>query len=321
MQRRNTLRQAFGQDPAAAEAPGPTPQAPGPTSQSSGPTPQAPGPTPQAPTASSSRRLGPPLRARGWALAAYSRLVPGPVAPRPPVALRPPGAPRPPGVTVEARAGSRQSAATWMDFECSDKRGKLLMSITESGNLSVMDGETALEQFSIYEAPCMTSLCHVFQKEECVFFSTQVKTAGRTFRVKLYGETKEQALEQCSSCVMVLSNFIRVHKMAAVPAEKQGGGKLTKPQPVTHHLLEAARPTGSLPQVHFSDGTASMSQLAKLTSGAATAPFRPLASLQSPNFPAQQLGPLLRLCVLDPNFIALVERVEQELTKIIAEDP
>ncbi|CAM9814096.1 unnamed protein product [Lampetra fluviatilis] len=315
MQRRNTLRQAFGQDPAAGEAPGPTPE---------------------APTACSSRPLGPPLRAQGWALSAYSRLVPGPVAPRPPGALGPPGAPRPPGalgapgppgalgpagVTVEAGAGLLQRAATWMDFECSDKRRKLLMSITESGNLSVMDGETALEQFSIYQAPCMTNLCHVFIKEECVFFSTQVKTAGRTFRVKLYGETKEQALEQCSSCVMVLSNFIRVHKMTAVPAEKQVGGDLTKPQPVTHHLLEPARPTGSLPQVHFSDGTASMSQLAKLTSGAATAPFRPLASLQSPNFPAQQLGPLLRLCVLDPNFIALVERVEQELTKIIAEDP
>ncbi|MEJ1288768.1 REC114 meiotic recombination protein [Cricetulus griseus] len=110
------------------------------------------------------------------------------------------------------------------------------------------------------------------------------------FRVQFSGESKEEALEHCCSCVQTLAQYITVQAPDSIVQQLQ-----QSPGP-----LQAGESQEKDP---LQQGTILASE--KL----------PLAYEQS-SWGAEELGPFLRLCLMDQNFPAFVEEVEKELKKI-----
>ncbi|XP_075432138.1 meiotic recombination protein REC114 isoform X6 [Ascaphus truei] len=108
---------------------------------------------------------------------------------------------------------------------------------------------------------------------------------SRMFRVQFSGEPKEKALEICESCVQKLQYYVPVQ---------------------TGSLGESSQ---SVPEERISITQLAQSVLNPQSGESATAHQHTAMS-------TAELGPFLKLCLLDQHFPAFVEAVEKELRKV-----
>ncbi|XP_045387596.1 meiotic recombination protein REC114 isoform X2 [Lemur catta] len=195
-----------------------------------------------------------------------------------------------PGPGLEAGTAS---SPTWKVFDSNEESGYLVLTIVISGHFFISQGQMLLDK-------------------------------SRMFRVQFSGESKEQALEHCCSCVQNLAQYVTVQvpdgiiqelRPSAGPlrvSESQGQdpAKSVPSQHQSHqHPEEQARVTAG---TGTPEGRTSVTQLAQ---SILASEELPLVYEQSA-WGAGELGPFLRLCLMDQNFPAFVEEVEKELKKL-----
>uniref|UniRef100_A0A2K6GD59 REC114 meiotic recombination protein n=1 Tax=Propithecus coquereli TaxID=379532 RepID=A0A2K6GD59_PROCO len=164
----------------------------------------------------------------------------------------------------------------------------------------------------------------IVRRMDCLLFGTTIKNKSRMFRVQFSGESKEQALEHCCSCVQNLAQYATVQvpdgiiqELRPCPgparASESQGKDPAKSGPLQHrshqHPEEQARVTAG---TGTPEGRTSVTQLAQ---SILASEELPLVYEQSA-WGAGELGPFLRLCLMDQNFPAFVEEVEKELKKL-----
>ncbi|VCW98899.1 unnamed protein product [Gulo gulo] len=148
---------------------------------------------------------------------------------------------------------------------------------------------------------------------------------SRMFRVQFSGGSKEQALEHCCSCVQKLAQYVPVQ----VP-DPVGQELLPSPGPLT---AGESRGKDCVRRVPLQQGPPQRPEKLQLcgsastsASGERTSVSRLAQSLlvsgerlpvcEQSAWDAAELGPFLRLCLMDQNFPAFVEEVEKELKKL-----
>ncbi|KAM4826109.1 meiotic recombination protein REC114 [Thomomys bottae] len=225
---------------------------------------------------------------------------------------------------------------TWKVFDSNEESGRLVLTIVISGHFFISQGETLLEGFSLIGSK---NWLKIVRRVDCLLFGTTIKNKSRMFRVQFAGETKEAALELCHSCVRSLAQYVTVEVPGASPEPQlsprpqwAGESQEDRARPPRHrldevlggrHLMPLSAPSADcLPspcpdvaQAHPTAGTGrmSVSQLAQTLLASEQWP----PSYEQSAWCAEELGPFLRLCLLDRNFPAFVEEVEKELQKLM----
>ncbi|XP_077795967.1 meiotic recombination protein REC114 isoform X2 [Macaca mulatta] len=212
-----------------------------------------------------------------WPLQRYARCIPSNTR-------------DPPGPSQEAGTAP---CPTWKVFDSNEESGYLVLTIVISGHFFIFQGQTLLDK-------------------------------SRLFRVQFSGESKEQALEHCCSCVQKLAQYITVQvpdgniqELQLIPGPPRASGSQGKDS-AKSVPWQAGSHQHSEQQVRVTAGTGAPDGRTSLTQLAQTL----LASEELPRvyeqsaWGAEELGPFLRLCLMDQNFPAFVEEVEKELKKL-----
>ncbi|NWS88451.1 RE114 protein, partial [Toxostoma redivivum] len=194
-------------------------------------------------------------------------------------------------------------STSWKVFESNEESGPLVLTIVESGHFFISQGRTVLEGFSLID-------CHkwlkIVRKAECLLLQAQAKQSEcRMFRVQFGGSCREEMQEHCCSCVHKLSDYVPVQG-----AEEHSQQLSQDPQAMdTEHA-----PDKPLPDSCTSLGERrSVAQLAQAV--LRQRPGLPPA-LGQPAWSARDLGPFIRLCLMDQHFPAFVQDVERELQRL-----
>ncbi|XP_023509806.2 meiotic recombination protein REC114-like [Equus quagga] len=240
-----------------------------------------------------------------WPLQRYGRFIPS-------------GAGESPGPGLEPGTAS---SLTWKVFESNEESGYLVLTIVISGHFFISQGQTLLEGFSLIGSK---NWLKIVRRMDCLLFGTTIKNKSRMFRVQFSGGSKEQALEHCCSCVQTLAQYLTVQVPDGIrqdlrlspaplrPGESQRVGcAQSVPLPHGSHPISEQQQCGpggtSVPGGRTSVACLAQSLLASEE--------LPLVCEQSA-WSAEELGPFLRLCLMDQNFPAFVEEVEKELKKL-----
>ncbi|XP_031201768.1 meiotic recombination protein REC114 isoform X1 [Mastomys coucha] len=217
-----------------------------------------------------------------------------------------------PGPSSEAAAGH---SPTWKVFESSEESGCLVLTIVVSGHFFISQGQTLLEGFSLIGSK---NWLKIVRRVDCLLFGTTIKNKSRMFRVQFSGESKEEALERCCGCVQTLAQYISVQEPDSTTqelqrstgpceaGESQGKDPLQGPSLTLEQHVCMAAGTGTLQE------TTSVARLAQ----SILAPEKLTLAYEGSSWGTEELGPFLRLCLMDQNFPAFVEEVEKELKKI-----
>ncbi|XP_061875831.1 meiotic recombination protein REC114-like, partial [Colius striatus] len=124
----------------------------------------------------------------------------------------------------------------------------------------------------------------------------------RMFRIQFGGDSREQMLEHCCSCVQKLAEYVPVQ----APEEQS--------QQLYHSLSQPAN-VGKQPDEPLPDSCASLGErrsVIQLAQSVLKTSALPLV-YQHSVWQAGELGPFIRFCLMDQNFPAFVEDVEKEL--------
>ncbi|NWH39131.1 RE114 protein, partial [Chloropsis hardwickii] len=193
---------------------------------------------------------------------------------------------------------------SWKVFESNEESGPLVLTIVESGHFFISQGRTVLEGFSLIDSH---KWLKIVRRAECLLLRAQAKqNECRMFRVQFGGSSREEMQEHCCSCVQKLSQYVPVQG-----AEEQSLSQDTQGMDTEH------APDEPLPDSCTSLGERrSVAQLAQ--SVLQQRPELPLA-LRHPAWSARELGPFIRLCLMDQHFPAFVEDVEKELHRLAKE--
>ncbi|XP_036312386.1 meiotic recombination protein REC114 isoform X2 [Pipistrellus kuhlii] len=190
------------------------------------------------------------------------------------------GTGEPSGPGLEAGMASSPS---WKVFYSNEESGYLVLTIVISGHFFISQGQTLLNK-------------------------------SRMFRVQFSGESKQQALEHCSSCVQSLAQYITVQvpngdirDPVLLRAGGSSGEGCVPTIPLQHESHQRPEQQQSAP-----GGRISVTQLAQ---SLLASEELPLVHKQSA-WNAEELGSFLRFCLMDQNFPAFVEEVEKELKKL-----
>ncbi|XP_005393651.1 PREDICTED: meiotic recombination protein REC114 isoform X4 [Chinchilla lanigera] len=203
-------------------------------------------------------------------------------------------------------------------FDSNEESGYLVLTIVISGHFFISQGQTLLEGFSLIGSK---NWLKIVRRVDCLLFGSTIKNKSRMFRVQFAGESKEQALEHCCSCVQSLAQYITVEvpdSMAQLSpgllwaGDRQGrdGEQSVALQPGPSQDPE--RGTRVAAAVGAPEGRTLVAQLAQSILASEELPFAYAQSAWS----VEELGPFLRLCLMDQNFPAFVEKVEGELKKL-----
>uniref|UniRef100_A0AAY4AUP2 Uncharacterized protein n=1 Tax=Denticeps clupeoides TaxID=299321 RepID=A0AAY4AUP2_9TELE len=150
-------------------------------------------------------------------------------------------------------------------------------------------------------------ICFVFECQKCIFGES------RLFRVQFDGSSRAEAVEQCSSAVLRLQEYLPVGSQSDWQfhiIRSQHGCRISC-------RFDVISTSPILPDPELAQGTLSLRCLAQhfLGEGDLSLPmaYHHLA------LPHGDLEPFLRLCLFDPSFPAFVEEVEGELKKLANE--
>ncbi|OXB55506.1 hypothetical protein ASZ78_016477 [Callipepla squamata] len=179
-----------------------------------------------------------------------------------------------------------QSGDSWKVFESHEESGQLTLTIVVSGHFFISQGRTVLEGFSLIDAQ---KWLRIVRRADCLLLHAQSKqNECRIFRVQFGGDSEEQTLEHCCSCVQKLTEYVPVHR-----ADEQS-------QNLRYNLSPAE------------DTEQDTSELRSVLRQKAELPLLYHHAAWS----AQELGAFIRLCLMDQHFPAFVDDVEKELKKL-----
>ncbi|XP_024413286.2 meiotic recombination protein REC114 isoform X1 [Desmodus rotundus] len=225
------------------------------------------------------------------------------------------GAGEPPAPGLEA---GMASSPTWKVFDSNEESGYLILTIVISGHFFISQGQTLLEGFSLIGSK---NWLKIVRRMDCLLFGTTIKDKSRMFRVQFRGESKQQALERCDSCVRSLARYVAVQTPEGSSLEPRLGlgslpaadslregcvpppGPHWEPEQQQHHVAASTGTPG---------GRVSVTQLAQSLLASDELPL----VYERSAWNADELGPFLRLCLMDQSFPAFVEQVEKELKKL-----
>ncbi|XP_071899481.1 meiotic recombination protein REC114 isoform X2 [Anas platyrhynchos] len=202
-----------------------------------------------------------------------------------------------------------QTASSWQVFESNEESGHLILTIVVSGHFFISHGRTVLEGFSLID-------CHkwlkIVRRADCLLLCAKSKNECRMFRVQFGGDSKQQMLEHCCNCVQKLAEYVPVQvtddQSQNLCHSLSGGSQAEDAEQVLHV------PDEPLPDSYTSLGERrSVTQLAQ---SVLKQKFELPLVYRHSVWSAQELGPFIRLCLMDQNFPAFVEDVEKELKKI-----
>ncbi|NXF10059.1 RE114 protein, partial [Smithornis capensis] len=202
--------------------------------------------------------------------------------------------------------------SSWKVFESNEDSGPLILTIVVSGHFFISQGRTVLEGFSLIDAH---KWLKIVRRADCLLLQAQAKqNECRMFRLQFGGNSKGEMLEHCCTCVQKLAEYVPVQgaeeQSQQLCQEQQGMD--TEQGPL--FAFGIFQPDEPLPDSCPSFGERrSVAQLAQ-----AVLRRRPELALayRHVGWPAQELGPFIRLCLLDQHFPAFVEDVEKELHKL-----
>ncbi|XP_021028546.1 meiotic recombination protein REC114 [Mus caroli] len=218
-----------------------------------------------------------------------------------------------PGPSSEAAA---VGSPTWKVFESSEESGSLVLTIVVSGHFFISQGQTLLEGFSLIGSK---NWLKIVRRMDCLLFGTTIKNKSRMFRVQFSGESKEEALERCCGCVQTLAQYVTVQEPDSTTQElQQSRGPREAGESQGKDPLQQG-PSLTLEQhVCMAAGAGALQERTSVTHLAQSilAPEKLTLAYEGSSWGTEELGPFLRLCLMDQNFPAFVEEVEKELKKI-----
>ncbi|NXC28993.1 RE114 protein, partial [Campylorhamphus procurvoides] len=207
-----------------------------------------------------------------------------------------------------ADGGDHEGTNTsWKVFESNEESGPLVLTIVVSGHFFISQGRTVLEGFSLIDSH---KWLKIVRRADCLLLQAQAKqNECRMFRVQFDGSSREEMLGHCCTCVHKLAEYLPVQG-----AEEQSQQLCHGPTQEHQGMDTEHAPDEPLPDSCARLGERrSVAQLAQ--SMLRRRPELALAYRQAV-WPAQELGPFIRLCLLDQHFPAFVEDVERELQKL-----
>uniref|UniRef100_A0A8D2P2T0 REC114 meiotic recombination protein n=1 Tax=Zosterops lateralis melanops TaxID=1220523 RepID=A0A8D2P2T0_ZOSLA len=140
------------------------------------------------------------------------------------------------------------------------------------------------------------------------FFISQERTVlneCRMFRVQFSGSCREEMQQHCCSCVQKLSQYVPVQG----PEEQLGHG-------LTHSKGSPYSMESFTEQFCVNPWKSTVAHLLGIQ---ASAELELPPVLRHPAWSARELGPFIRLCLLDQHFPAFVQDVERELHRLAEE--
>uniref|UniRef100_A0A452GW59 Uncharacterized protein n=1 Tax=Gopherus agassizii TaxID=38772 RepID=A0A452GW59_9SAUR len=187
-------------------------------------------------------------------------------------------------------------------LESSEESGHLILTIVVSGHFFI--SQRRAEGFSLIDAH---KWLKIVRRADCLLFGSRLKNECRMFRIQFGGDSKEQALEHCYNCVQKLADYVTVQVTDEQSQElHQGHSQLANSE---SRVKDFEQNTSMLHGVKL-EMTALEGSVLKSSTFAL-----PLA-YQHSVWSAEELGPFIRLCLMDQNFPAFVEEVEKELKKL-----
>ncbi|XP_025924146.1 meiotic recombination protein REC114 [Apteryx mantelli] len=209
-----------------------------------------------------------------------------------------------------------RSGTSWKVFESNEESGHLILTIVVSGHFFISQGRAVLEGFSLIDSH---KWLKIVRRADCLLFGAKSKNECRMFRVQFGGESKEQMLEHCCNCVQKLAEYVPVQvtdeqsqMLYQSLSQLAHGENQVKDSEQNASLLHT--PDEPLPDSHTSFGERrSITQLAQ---SVLKSKFELPLVYRHSVWSAQELGPFIRLCLMDQNFPAFVEDVEKELKKL-----
>uniref|UniRef100_A0A8C8VGG1 REC114 meiotic recombination protein n=1 Tax=Pelusios castaneus TaxID=367368 RepID=A0A8C8VGG1_9SAUR len=207
-------------------------------------------------------------------------------------------------------------------LESNEESGLLILTIVVSGHFFISQRRAVLEGFSLIDAH---KWLKIVRRADCLLFGSKLKNECRMFRIQFDGDSKEQALEHCYNCVQKLADYVTVQVTEETTLQLGPPGGPALLRAVGPPSLRG-RPGSFLPGPGQGPSPTLEEHLLCKTAGVLTTEWKesvlksstselPLA-YQHSVWSADELGPFIRLCLLDQNFPAFVEEVEKELKKL-----
>ncbi|XP_054988747.1 meiotic recombination protein REC114 isoform X2 [Sorex araneus] len=205
-----------------------------------------------------------------------------------------------------------EEVVQWV-FDSNEESGYLVLTIVISGHFFISQGKTLLEGFSLLGS---RSWLKIVRRMDCLLFGTTIKNKSRMFRVQFGGETGEQALEHCCSCVQRLAQYTAVQEPdrmgCALQLNPSPGEDCAQSAPLQLHPPGAPEQPSGAVSTKPPEGRTSVTWLAQSLLASEALP----TTCGQSAWKVADIGPFLRLCLMDQNFPAFVEEVEKELKKL-----
>nr|XP_020448037.1 meiotic recombination protein REC114 isoform X1 [Monopterus albus]XP_020448039.1 meiotic recombination protein REC114 isoform X1 [Monopterus albus] len=190
----------------------------------------------------------------------------------------------------------------WKVFEVKRDKPEIVLTIVESGYLLVSQGQESLD--TIFLVTGSDSL-KVHQRSDNLMLRLTLEGESRLIRMQFDGRSRAEAIKECSSALEKLMEY--------VPVTTEDDAPLPSNQPPS----ETSRVTAMGVEPEVVPGSLSLKRLAQHYLGEAAVTL-PRAYYHG-SLEQGDLEPLLRVCLLDPSFPAFVEKVEEELKKLVQE--
>ncbi|XP_069374296.1 meiotic recombination protein REC114 isoform X1 [Paralichthys olivaceus] len=203
--------------------------------------------------------------------------------------------------------GSRDTGTQpWKVFEANCSKPGIVLTIVEAGYLLVLQGQECLDTILLIRG---SESLKIQQKSDNLMFRDTMKGEGRMMRMQFDGSSREEAVKECSSAVGKLKEYMPVTTQDnAPPPYNQPPAEVSAP--VIQEKTVRVEP-------EVVQGSVSIKLLTKHFLGEAAVTL-PQVYLDCP-LAEGDLEPILHVCLLDPSFPAFVERVEEELKKLLQE--
>ncbi|XP_010223406.1 PREDICTED: meiotic recombination protein REC114 [Tinamus guttatus] len=210
-----------------------------------------------------------------------------------------------------------QRGTSWKVFESNEESGYLIVTIVVSGHFFISQGRAVLEGFSLIDSH---KWLKIVRRADCLLFGAKSKQHEcRMFRVQFGGDSKEQMLEHCSNCVQKLTEYVPVQV-----TDEQSQMLYQNLNQLAHSENQVKNYEQNVSILHttdepLTDSCTSFGERRSITELAQSV-LKSKAELplvyRHSVWSAQELGPFIRLCLMDQNFPAFVEDVEKELKKL-----
>ncbi|KFV81726.1 Meiotic recombination protein REC114-like, partial [Struthio camelus australis] len=201
-------------------------------------------------------------------------------------------------------------------FESNEESGHLILTIVVSSHFFISQGRAVLEGFSLIDS---RKWLKIVRRADCLLFGAESKNECRMFRIQFGGDSKEQMLEHCCNCVRKLAEYVPVQvtdeqsqKLYQSLSQLANGESQVKDSEQSASILH----TPDEPPPYSCTSLGERRSVTQLAQSVLKSKFELPLVYQHSVWNAQELGPFIRLCLMDQNFPAFVEDVEKELKKL-----